>query len=116
MLSLLCRCSRARRSVECGFGILVTKFRLFEQPMGCKIETAESLIKTACVLHNFIRLREGVFSTPSHLSNINSMEHQRFQDQGPTLRAIRAAENRRDFLCSYFMSNEGQVPWQDNFS
>ncbi|CAI6355220.1 unnamed protein product [Macrosiphum euphorbiae] len=108
------RCSRARRSVECSFGMLVSKFRLFEQPIGCKVETAEALIKAACVLHNFIRIREGVFSTPSHPSTINSMGYQNIEDQG--IRPTRAAESNRDFLCDYFVSDEGKVPWQDNFS
>ncbi|XP_022165851.1 uncharacterized protein LOC111030591 [Myzus persicae] len=108
------RCSRARRSVECSFGMLVSKFRLFEQPIGCKVETAEALIKAAGVLHNFIRIKEGVFSTPSHPSTINSMGYQNIEDQG--IRPTRAAESNRDFLCDYFVSNEGKVPWQDNFS
>jgi len=100
--------------MECSFGMLVSKFRLFEQPIGCKVETAESLIKAACVLHNFIHIKENVFSTPSHPSTINSMGHQKIQDQG--IRPTRAAESNRDFLCEYFVSNEGKVPWQNNFS
>lgn len=96
--------------------MLVSKFRLFEQPIACKIETAESLIKAACILHNFIRVREGVFSTPSHPSTIDSMGYQNIQDQGPSVRSTRVAESNRDTLCSYFVSHEGQVPWQDNFA
>jgi len=66
--------------------MLVSKFRLFEQPMGCKIATAESLINYARVLHNFIRVREGIFSTSS---TVNSMGYQNIQVQGLTIRATR---------------------------
>lgn len=48
------RLSRGRKSVECAFGMLVSKFRLFEGPICCKEETINSVIKAACVLHNFI--------------------------------------------------------------
>lgn len=75
------------------------------------------MIKASCVLHNFIRIREGVFSTPSHPSTVNSMGYQNVQEQGAaTIRGTRAAETHRDILCSYFVSNEGQGPWKDNFS
>lgn len=98
--------------------MLVSKFRLFEQPIGCKIKTAESLIKAACVLHNFIRIEEGIFSTPSYPTAINSMgieyEHERQNIQ--VIRPSRSAENNRHFLCEYFVSGEGQVPWQEQFS
>jgi len=93
--------------------MLVSKFRLFEQPIGCKIETAESLIKAACVLHNFVRMREGIFSTPSHPSSIDAMAYQNIDNQG--IRPTRAAEFNRDLLCEYFVSDEGQAPWQENF-
>lgn len=112
------RCSRARRSVECAFGMLVSKFRVFEQPLGCKVTTCESVIKAACVLHNFIRIREGKFSTPSYPQSIDSMGVGNNQERHimQVSRPSRVAENNREFLCNYFISNEGQVPWQENFS
>jgi len=98
--------------------MLVSKFRVFEQPLACKIKTCESVIKAACVLHNFIRMREGTFSTPSHPQSIDSMGVQNNQELPliQVARPTRVAENNRELLCNYFISNEGQVPWQDNFS
>lgn len=84
--------------------------------MSCKIAMAESLIKAACVLHNFIRIKEGIFSRPSQPSTINCIGYQNIQVQGLTTRATRAAETHRDILCSYFASNQGKVPWQENVS
>lgn len=98
--------------------MLVSKFRLFEQPMGCKVETAESIIKAACVLHNFIRIREGILFIPSHPTSINTMriEYQEGPQHIQAIRPTRITENNRDFLCGYFVSDEGQVPWQEQFS
>lgn len=97
---------------KCSFGMLVSKFRVSEEPLGCKIKTCESIIKVSCVLHNFIRLREGVFSTPSYPYSINFIRIEDAQEQQNIVapRASRVAENNREFLCNYFMSYEGQVP------
>jgi hypothetical protein len=53
--------SHAQKTVECAFGILNAKFKIFEGPICCKEETANSIIKASVVLHNFIRTWEGPF-------------------------------------------------------
>lgn len=58
-------------------------------------------------------MREGIFSTPSHPSSIDAMGYQNIDNQG--IRPTRAAECNRDLLCEYFVSDEGQVPFQENF-
>jgi hypothetical protein len=55
------RLSRARKSIECAFGILNAKFKIFEGPMCCKEEIVNSAIKTSVVLHNIVGTREGLF-------------------------------------------------------
>lgn len=47
--------NRARRISENAFGILVQKWRVFHRPIECEINTANSLVKSACCLHNFLR-------------------------------------------------------------
>lgn len=49
------RLSRARRVVENTFGILVSKFRIFEKPTPLSVEKVEQLVKTTCALHNWLR-------------------------------------------------------------
>ncbi|GBP69552.1 Putative nuclease HARBI1 [Eumeta japonica] len=49
------RLSRARRVVENTFGILVSKFRIFEKPIPLSVEKVEQLVKTTCALHNWLR-------------------------------------------------------------
>jgi hypothetical protein len=45
------RLSRARKIVECAFGILNAKFEIFEGPVCCEEETVNSVIKASAVLH-----------------------------------------------------------------
>lgn len=48
----LCRC---RRIVENGFGILVSRFRVFEKPITLAPYKVGHIIKAACALHNWLR-------------------------------------------------------------
>ncbi|GFG36521.1 hypothetical protein Cfor_11855 [Coptotermes formosanus] len=55
------RLSGARECVECAFGILTATFKISEGPICCKKETVILIVKAFVLLHNFIRIREGVF-------------------------------------------------------
>jgi hypothetical protein len=54
------RLSPGQKRVECAFGILNAKFKIFEGPICCKEETVNSVVKASVVLHNFVRIREGL--------------------------------------------------------
>ncbi|XP_063865375.1 uncharacterized protein LOC135103260 [Scylla paramamosain] len=54
------RLSRAHRLIECSFGILANKWRIFHRPLNVSLSLAEDIIKACCVLHNFVRDRDGV--------------------------------------------------------
>lgn len=49
------RLSRARRVVENSFGILVSKFRIYEKAIPLSVQKVEQLVKTTCALHNWLR-------------------------------------------------------------
>ncbi|KAJ4443451.1 hypothetical protein ANN_05120 [Periplaneta americana] len=49
------RLCRARRVVENAFGILAQKWRTYYRPMEVNVETAELIVRTTCILHNFLR-------------------------------------------------------------
>lgn len=51
---------RARRRVECAFGILSNKWRIFHKAMACDVKLAVNIVKVCCALHNFVRNRDGV--------------------------------------------------------
>jgi len=50
---------RARRFVECSFGILSNKWRIFQRPFNISPEFAGNIVKAFVFLHNFVRERDG---------------------------------------------------------
>jgi len=97
----------ARRYIECTFGIMSNKWRILHRPLDVNIEFAQDIVKAICVLHNYVRIRDGnsyeetLFTAP--LSNLTS---------STTGRAIRVAENVRVKFMNYF-NNEGSIEWQN---
>ncbi|CAH2003063.1 unnamed protein product [Acanthoscelides obtectus] len=53
------RLSRARRYVECSFGILTNKWRILHRSLNVNTDFAVSIVKACVVLHNFVRERDG---------------------------------------------------------
>lgn len=110
------RLSRGRKIVECAFGMLVSKFRVFETPISCSVTKVIRIVKAACVLHNFIKINEkgnpnfsAENTSTENMSTLNRFIH---QNQGrPSDQAIR----NRDYLCEYFVKPYGSVPWQNNY-
>lgn len=93
--------------MECTFGILSNKWRIFHRPIDVKVDFAVDIVKCCCVLHNFVRNRDG-FSFDDTLT-INGFEEFDVLD---TSGINRNTNLIRDALSHYFMSDEGKLPWQ----
>ncbi|KAK9674658.1 DDE superfamily endonuclease [Popillia japonica] len=101
------RLSRARRYIECSFGILTNKWRIFHRPLNVNAAFAADLIKACCVLHNFVRKRDG-------FRYEETLEIHGFEDINtiaPHTRH-RTAMDVRDKFAEYFLSPEGAIAWQ----
>jgi hypothetical protein len=48
----------ARKYVECAFGILSNKWKIFQRPLNVSPDFAVVIVKACFVLHNFVRERE----------------------------------------------------------
>lgn len=104
------RLSRARRFIECTFGILANKWRIFHRPLNVKRSFAIDIIKACCILHNYVRTKDGykfedtlTVGTPGiHNVPIGNIE-----------RGNRPSTKYRDLFAEYFQ-NEGKVDWQNN--
>lgn len=102
------RICRARRLVECTFGILANKWRIFHRPLDVQTELADDIVKSCCILHNFVRRKDGIiaedefYSCP--LEGISSVG----------VRADLQGTAVRDYFANYFISPQGSVPWQYN--
>lgn len=100
------RLSRARRYVECGFGILANKWRILHRPIDVSIDMADIIIQACCVLHNFVRHRDGYNFEDTLSCPLESI---------PAIgtRGNNIGVETRDSFKSYFCSPAGSVPWQN---
>lgn len=117
------RLSRARRVVENAFGIMSMKFRILKSSVNCKLETMDLILKTTCILHNFLLgsdLSRHNFTTlvdrevngqiiPGSWRNSSSLE------SAGNLSSNFSSRNAilvRNTFKEYF-TGPGSVPWQD---
>lgn len=110
------RLSRARRYVECAFGILSNKWRIFHRPLNIDIKVAISLIKTCCALHNFVRDRDGVhFDDTLDITGLFNINYEANANVQQLPRGSKQAYKYRDAFAQYFTSPEGSLPWQNTY-
>lgn len=100
------RICRARRMVECTFGILANKWRIFHRPLDVETMLADNIVKSCCVLHNFVRRRDGI--------RVEDECYECPLEGIPTIgvRGSRKGTDMRQYLANYFTSPQGSVPWQ----
>lgn len=101
------RLSRARRYIECAFGILSNKWRIFHRPINVNTNFATDIVKACVVLHNFVREKDGYdaedMMTITGLQNIHTA-HQ--------VRGGISANNVRKIMTDYFLTPDGSLKWQ----
>lgn len=122
------RLSRARRIVENAFGISSSVFRVLRKPMLLEPQTAQLIVMTVILLHNYLRAHSPNWYTPTgtldHEVNGVLLEGS-WRDDGdmtsmlPVRNAPRRSTNYcqaiRDELADYFV-NEGSVEWQNKYA
>ncbi|KAJ8884113.1 hypothetical protein PR048_015970 [Dryococelus australis] len=102
---------RTRRCVESAFGILSSKWRILLKTMACDVQVVTSIVKVCCVLHNFVRDRNGVrFEDTLEITGLYDSDI-----IVPVIREKPAAYLYRDNFADYFQNPMGSVPWQTNF-
>lgn len=106
------RLSRARRCVECAFGILTNKWRVFHSSMQVNPDFAIDIVKATCVLHNFVRRRVGANFDDEFLK----CPLQCIQQISNGRRLSSSAIATRDFFKNYFVSEVGALPWQNRIN
>ena len=112
------RLSRARRIVECAFGILVQRFRVFDRRMYLSAENATIVTKACTVLHNYLTPPRTDYESIMERLNPDGKEYN--ANQG----ALRDVHNYhgyhsptdacivRDWYKAYFWSPTGALPYQ----
>ncbi|XP_054709131.1 uncharacterized protein LOC129218835 [Uloborus diversus] len=71
------RLSRARRVSENAFGIMASRFRIFQTKMLTTPSNAVQIVMAACALHNFLRARcTNLYTPPSSIDREDTEKHQ----------------------------------------
>lgn len=105
------RLSRARRYIESTFGIMSNKFRIFHRPMNTSLENTITIIKACCILHNYIRERDGYkIEDTLTIAGFEPLTH----GSDSQRHNIRSGDMLREKFANYFISPEGAVSWQNN--
>ena len=86
---------------------MANKKATFHRPLNVDTELAENLIKVDCLLHNFVRKRDGYkFEDTFSAEGLNDMVS--YPNQGG-----RFANVIRERFGQYFMSDVGKLEWQE---
>ena len=89
--------------VECTFGIFANKWRI--RPLDVNIDFCVSIVKTCCILHHFVRIKDGIaFSDTLYESSFENVDQRG--------KYLTQDVNIRQYLASYFVSTQGSVHWQ----
>ena len=117
------RLSRARRIVENVFGILASRFGIFQRALSFDPDKVTTFVLASCALHNLLRSKtssrkiytpEGMFDNDDDLGKLRTASRDNcfvnFIQQGGN-RNNTDARAVRDEFCDYFNTN-GQVEWQ----
>lgn len=116
--------SRARRTIENTFGIMVSQWRIMKKPMQGTVENIVSTVQAIVCLHNWLRKQDkdnsyipANIDDPEVSNNISSEVENNSALHDGRCKGInnssRSAIIVREEFCDFFNA-EGMVPWQYN--
>lgn len=118
------RLSRARRIIENVFGILASRFKIFQKPIKLSPEKAKIVVMACCHLHillmkqkNYIRngevdMEDCVSGTVIHGNWRNEPNQLMDIERTRAGNSTTLAKEVRDDFCEYF-NTMGAIPWQN---
>ena len=126
------RLSRARRTIENAFGILSARWRIYRRPMNIKVDSVDAVVLATVCLHIYLKPKDEVANPPSILYYPPRFDD--WEDNGGVTNAgqwrqtnrgdlqnltrvniqqgVESAISIRETLKEYFLTPEGEVPWQ----
>ncbi|GFO21950.1 Pol polyprotein [Plakobranchus ocellatus] len=106
------RHSRAKRTIECAFGVLVGKWSVLKTTLNMLPENAIKVVLACCVLHSFVRRREGVSLDNKESNEIDNSWVQMEGNTSATIgRPGKQVLGIRDEFADIFLTTLS-VPWQ----
>jgi hypothetical protein len=92
--------------VECAFGILSNKGRIFQRPLNVSPDL-EVVVKASVVLYNFVRERDGYkFEDSLPVTGLEDVP------DGQLVRGGLRANNIRNKVADYILTDAGAASWQ----
>lgn len=109
------RLSRGRKTIECAFGMMAEKFAVLDRPIRCRDpQKVTNIVKSACILHNYVRSREGIQYQPKQFETTDFTPESIPAPQNVQVTPLSSAYNLRDYLANYFITPHAALPWQWN--
>lgn len=135
------RLCRARRTIENAFGILVARWGVLQKAIALNVQDASTVVFTTLVLHNLLLTENGSTYCPDKYvddetqtgeiipgdwrhdvttasTNNTFLDLERTSDPNEMISEtarVRRAHEMRSRLADYFVSDEGSVPWQNEY-
>lgn len=104
------RVSRARITIECAFGILTARWRIFERPLAFNLATVEAIIVATILLHNFLITQQLIRGAVAEINNYEDgfclNDPINLVDEGDN-RIFANSERQRRKLMEYFQTLAG---------
>jgi hypothetical protein len=95
--------------VECAFGILSNKSRIFQRPLNAIPDFAVDIVKASVVLHNFVRERERDGYKFEDAPTVSSLED---VPDGQSVRGRLTANSVRNKAADYLVTDAVASSWQ----
>jgi hypothetical protein len=92
-------------NVERVFVTLNDLFELFEGPVCCKQETVNSIVKSSVVLHNFIRIWEGLLYETGERSAVNQSDTRILNQKDGRWQRLSRTQLLKTRLADYFSTS-----------
>ena len=93
--------------MECAFGILSNKWRIFQRPLNVSPDFAVVIVKASVVLHSFVCERDAYkFEEALTETGLEDVP------EGQSVRGGLTANNIRNKAAGYFLTDAGAASWQ----
>ncbi|XP_074034666.1 uncharacterized protein [Leptinotarsa decemlineata] len=99
------RLSRARVTIECAYGIMTNKWRVFLKAIETDTKHAKLIIKVGCLLHNIVREKDGNtdpdFRLYMHSRSTSNQVMTSRRNNRATLHAVGIRNQFKDYFVNY---------------
>ena len=108
------RLSRARRIVECAFGICASKWRILDKAIETKVDTAMQIVKCIALLHSIIMDVEGLHDSSSNdCGSLDANDGTQFKKSRLHNSVTASGKQTRKLFCEFFNIPSGSVACQE---